>query len=402
MIQRRSVLLALSTLFLFQFIFSCEAEQRQRPELAYERSNPSDNSSRFPYLYTPDGETLYMSWLTRIEEQVASVEFARYRDGIWETPRTVAVGTMIPLQWKDEPMLRPDVEEQPLFYWLRRRDGEPPVLLPQLSFPAGEERRWSQVTPLPEPAATDHRYGSLVRIDQERLLLLWVDTAGSELLSSIIEGETAGEPETVIGELCPGQRPAAGESQRGPVLLLTRCEAGESPGLLLLRLDPETLLWGDPAELPADGARISLDAAASPAVAVAGEELMAAWFSEENGERSMHLHYSSDGGESFGQSVHAETGPDAGRVRLAASEGSGFHAVWMERQGSLSAVRYRSFLQGEPRDGPVRIGTTDTGIESGFPALAVLGQGVMFAWTQTEPFYRVRTAFYRFDTVAEP
>jgi len=50
---------------------------------------------------------------------------------------------------------------------------------------------------------------------------------------------------------------------------------------------------------------------------------------------------------------------------------------------------------------PIQVGITSSGRRSGFPRMALMNDGVLFAWTQTAPIIKVRTANISFEQIEQ-
>lgn len=392
--------------FLFLFLSGlmlagCENEERQRPVLQFDRSNPAGNGSRYPDLLTPDGETLYMSWVTRIEEGVSTVEYTRYRDGVWLDPRPLYVGTDLDPGWINRPSMELLQNEEPYVQWVRRIDSDPPatevhVAIPEVSYGT----RHSLHT---EGRTMVRQAPSITRLGEDRILTWWLEhPAGSdevshsrgELRSAVIDpGGTVSDVQSVHESLQSCGAASLVGSETGPVGAIW-LQGEQGCKLSIVRYSESKGTWAEP--VPIDSFR------PSGAEQVPGVPVIHAWSGQlavgrvvENGDESQ-IRILQSGSESTvdAEPVLIPVRRAADRLVMASAPDGSLYLVWMAPRGEFADLYLTRIEDGEVRGEPIRIGATDAADFSGKPAVAAMNNVLVVAWTQTDPFYQVRTIHY--------
>jgi hypothetical protein len=402
-------------LLLLPFLLTgCNGEQRQRAQLDFGTTNPAETGSRFPYLYSDDGETVFMSWLARIDEEYFALEYSSLVDGSWEDPGLVHVGHDFFANWADFPSIVSLSGEPVAAHWLKKIDGGPYAYNVQISFPDETMNRWNHNTPHDDGTPTEHGFVSMLPLDRESVLAIWLDGRHTEhrahdeysdfdqamtLRSAIVHRDGTVEAERVIDEaVCDCCQTDLIAVDGGAVAVYRDRTEGEIRDISLVRYDFETHEWSEPIRVHNDNWEIAGCPVNGPRVAYSGDQIAVAWYTEaDENERRILIATSSDHGETFATPLQINQGYAMGRVDIDAAPDGTFYVSWMEQQNDLARIYLRKTDGNEMLTLPVLIGSTDTGRSSGFPRLVALNDGIMLAWTQTAPFYRLRTAFYQYQ-----
>lgn len=130
-----------------------------------------------------------------------------------------------------------------------------------------------------------------------------------------------------------------------------------------------------------------------PRVVARGKTLAVAWHTEAGGKPRVQFARSTDGGESFEESIVIDDVDPLGRADVA-SFGEGRHAVcWLGRIDSKRAqVRVRLVAADGAPGPPANVAQVPAARASGFPRMAAHGESILIAWTDPTAGYRVRTA----------
>ncbi len=163
--------------------------------------------------------------------------------------------------------------------------------------------------------------------------------------------------------------------------------AGEIRDISFVRFDGNN--WSGPTPLSSDGWRIGACPVNGPALAVNGESLSAAWFTQANDEPRVWLKRSADFGETFGDLIRIDEGDPLGRVDTMLLDDGSTIVAWLERSGDEAVVVARRVVADQPGP-PLELGRTAAHRESGFPRLATDGSSVWAAWTETSRPTRIR------------
>jgi hypothetical protein len=406
----RTIVFAILSLMIF---ITCNDDERQRPVFEFTVSNPAESGSRFPYLYSEDGETVVMSWLSRIDEGMFGLEYATRTDGRWQEPQMIRMGHDFFTNWADFPSVVSKEGEVVAAHWLKKIEGGPYAYDVQISFPAVGERHWNHITPHDDGTPTEHGFVSMIALDKESVLAIWLDGRHTEhrahdeyadmdqamtLRSAIVHRDGAVENERVIDDaVCDCCQTDLVKVDGGAIAVYRDRHEGEIRDISVARYDFESGEWSEPVTVHEDGWQISGCPVNGPRAAADGNNVAVVWYTEagEN-EKKVLAAVSDDGGETFNSPMILNTGFPMGRVDIDVAPDGSFYASWMERGDNLARIFLRKIEDGELKTDVILVGNTSLDRNSGFPRIAALNDGIMLAWTQTEPVYRVRTAFYNY------
>ncbi len=118
------------------------------------------------------------------------------------------------------------------------------------------------------------------------------------------------------------------------------------------------------------------------------------WFTEADGSRRVQLATSDDNGATFSDPIILSEDSTMGRVDLSVADDGTVYTSWLSTQDDNGFVMMRSVSNDGSLGEPIRVGITSSSRRSGFPRMASTEDGLLFAWTQTDPRILVRTAIF--------
>ncbi len=408
----------IATFFLFAFIlFGCEQE-RQQPAFEFNINNPAEMGSQYPNLYLDDSGATTMSWLSAIEEDIYAIEFSTYTNGRWSVPRTVDINQNYFVNWADFPSVVSKNGEVVAAHWLRKIGGGPYAYNVNIAFPAVEARRWTEpITPHRDSTATEHGFVSMEPLDENRVLAIWLDGRKTEgrdhaeyddpekamtLRSAEVSRdgtlENEREIDAMICDCCQTDMIMA--NGRALAVYRDRTE-DEIRDISIVRYDLETGGWSDPVPVHQDGWQISGCPVNGPRIDSNGELTAVVWYTEADDDPAVKLAISTDGGESFNEPVVVAREHTLGRADLLIGDDGQIYASWLAGMEGRGYVMARSVSAEGELGEPIRVGLTSSSRRSGFPRMSAAEDGLILAWTQTEPLIRVRTALVRYDYLSQ-
>lgn len=398
-------------------VFGCERE-RQQPAFEFNINNPAEMGSQFPNLYLDDSGATTMSWLSAIEEDIYAIEFSTYLDGRWTVPRTVDINQNYFTNWADFPSVVAKDGGVVAAHWLRKIDGGPYAYNVNITFPAEEARRWTEpVTPHRDGTATEHGFVSLEPLDEDRVLAIWLDGRNTEgrghseyddpekamsLRSAEVsrDGSLVNEREidAMICDCCQTDMVIA--NGKAMAVYRDRTE-DEIRDISIASYDLSTGEWADPVPVHDDGWQIYGCPVNGPRIDANGDLTAVIWYTEADDDPVVKLAISTDGGESFNEPVVAAREHALGRADLLVGDDGQIYASWLAGIEGRGYVMLRSVSAEGELGEPVRVGITSSSRRSGFPRMSTSEDGLILAWTQTEPLIRVRTALVRYDYLSQ-
>jgi hypothetical protein len=162
----------------------------------------------------------------------------------------------------------------------------------------------------------------------------------------------------------------------------------------IARYSSEAGDWSEPKPVHNDGWQIQACPVNGPRIVSNGNSVAVAWYTEANGNPAIYLARSDDGGETFLEPVliaGADLNP-AGRIDLLITPESQIFVSWLQEDAGNGYVIVTEIEADGTVGNQVHAGTTSSSRSSGFPRIVQYNDSILVAWTQTEPFLRVRTA----------
>ena len=170
--------------------------------------------------------------------------------------------------------------------------------------------------------------------------------------------------------------------------------ANEIRDIKTARYDAESGSWSEPVSVHDDGWQIMACPVNGPRVVANENQVAVAWFTGEGENPRVLVAKSTDGGRSFGEPVQMPQSESRvlGRVDLAMTEDGSVYVSWLQEFEDSGYVMMSQISPDNSVSDPQTVGVTDSSRSSGFPRIALVDDSLIFAWTQTEPILRIRTA----------
>jgi len=399
------------SLVLYILIFTSCAENLQQPVYRFSINNPAETGSRFPDLTQDESGTIYMSWLTSIEEEIYALRYSKYGDNGWEYPETVMVDTDFFVNWADFPSVIGRNGEAFAAHRLKKKEGGPYSYDVELLFKNSETRRWDQtVVPHRDQTPTEHGFVSLEPGKDGSLFAVWLDgrqTADRDHdeyddISKAMTFRSAeispdGEitrPRVIDAAVCDCCQTDLTRIEDGYLAVYRDRSEDEIRDIKIARYSSETGEWSEPKAVHNDGWQIQACPVNGPRIVSNGNNVAVAWYTEANGSPAIYLARSDDGGETFEEPVLIadETLNPVGRVDLLMTPEGQVFVSWLQADAGNGYVILTEVEADGTVGNQVHAGTTSSSRSSGFPRIVQHNDSILVAWTQTEPFLRVRTA----------
>lgn len=362
-------------------------------------SSPAGVRSGEPRL-EPDGrDGLILSWLEPVGDARWALRFDRIDDGGgWRGTRTVVERDDLFVNWADVPGVWPDGEGGFFAFWLQRGGAGGYDYGVRVARSTDGGGSWSRGRWLHDDRSpVEHGFVAPVRAEGGAVGAVWLDgrrfvasatgpaTEEMALRTRWIDpaGPEGGSEILLDGRTCDCCPTDAAPVQGGAVVVYRDRSADEIRDIYRVRLVDGR--WTDPAPVHRDGWRIEACPVNGPAVAAEGRRVAAAWFTAAADEPSVLVAFSNDAGESFGAPVRVDGGNPAGRADVVLLDDGSAVVSWIERRGVGRAelVARRVDPDGSLH-GPSVVAPSSGERASGFPRMARLGDGLLFAWTHTD------------------
>ncbi len=191
-----------------------------------------------------------------------------------------------------------------------------------------------------------------------------------------------------VCECCPT---TAAMTSEGPVVAYRDRSNDEVRDIYVARLANGK--WTTPQPVHKDNWQIAACPVNGPMLRARDRNVVLAWFTGKNDVGHAYVAFSTDAARSFAPPVQLDGGAAVGRVDVALLPDGTAIATWIESatQGASFAARR---VDASGRTSPIVIVSDIAGARtSGYPRVAVHGEELVFAWTETlAGKARVRTA----------
>lgn len=367
---------------------------------------PAPPGSAQPQLFAAADGSLLLSWLEPGGEGLTSFRVARYDTGRWSEPSTISEGADFFINWADVPSVVQLRGGRLAAHWLQKIGPDTYAYDVKLRTSDDGGRTWSAtITPHRDGTRTEHGFASLFDAPDGALGLVWLD--GRDMKSGHdAHGAGAGAMTlryTTLGadghlgaeallddrvcECCPT---SAVRTSRGILVAYRNRAEGEIRDIFVTRLEGGR--WTTGVAVHRDNWQMPACPVNGPSLAAEGDRVSLAWFTAESDAPRVMLARSNDGGATWGRPVRVDEGVPLGRIGTVMLPDGAVLVGWIEFRDDGS----RFLARRVGPDGAVGPAFTVSDISSerasGYPRLALSGERVYFAWTETKPVRRVRVA----------
>ncbi len=397
-------------LFMLLMMNAC-SEDLQQPAFEYNIGNPAVVGSQYPNLHVDNTGMVTMSWISKIEEDFYAVELATFNDGSWSQPRTVNTSRDYFVNWADFPSAVSRDGDVVAAHWLRKIEGGPYAYNVNLVFPEEQARRWTDpITPHLDGTATEHGFVSMEPLTNDRVLAVWLDGRNTEgrghdeysdpdksmtiRSAEVSRDGTINRKREIDGMVCDCCQTDLILTDDSAYVVYRGRTQDEIRDIYISRYDLESGEWNEPVKVHDDGWQINGCPVNGPRIDANGDKISVAWFTGADDSRKVHVVTSDDRGETFSEPEVISNDRLTGRADVVVSRDDDVYVSWLEERDEIGDVMMKKI--GEENQS-VRVGITSSSRRSGFPRMAETAEGILFAWTQTDPLVRVRTAFVPYD-----
>ncbi|HSK04667.1 MAG TPA: sialidase family protein [Kofleriaceae bacterium] len=355
---------------------------------------PAADGAASPNLVAAGGAVL-ATWLepTDAARKVHRLRFARLSEGRWDPAVTIAEGPALVANWADVPSVARQDDGTLVAHWAEKAAAPAPhaydVVLARSTDGGATWRRLG--APHRDGTATEHGFVSLVP-DGDATLALWLDgramahgAEGATALRAARVGAAIGEEQVVDDRVCDCCSTSALRTPDGPVVIYRDRSADELRDPAVSRRTGGA--WSAPRPAHADGWQITGCPVNGPALAGAGREVVAAWFTLAGQRATVRVAFSADAGATFERPIEVDaprgTRAPIGRVDVAVAADRPGEAIvsWVAADGDGGRLLVRRIARDRRRGPELELTPVDIARGGGFPELELLGEVLVVAWT---------------------
>jgi hypothetical protein len=358
--------------------------------------SPAGPSSAQPQLSVSKRGVL-LSWIER-KGQTATLRFAERTASGWSKARDVASGADWFVNWADVPSVVRLTGGTLVAHWLQKSGPDTYAYDVRLSYSANDGATWSRsFMPHSDGTKTEHGFASLFEMPGGGLGLVWLDGramkpqsghgdhgaggAMSVRFASFDKAWTQTSEAPVDLRVCECCPTAAAMTSDGPIAAFRNRSDDEVRDIYLSRLDGGK--WTEPSPVHRDGWKINACPVNGPMLSARGRTVAIAWFTAKDDVGRAFIAFSQDAGRTFGTPIRLDDAGALGRVDVELTSDGAAVASWIEFADQRAQFRIRRIDASGARSNSVTASSLASGRASGYPRIALHGDEVVLAWTDS-------------------
>ncbi|SUZ77554.1 uncharacterized protein METZ01_LOCUS30408, partial [marine metagenome] len=363
--------------------------------------------SSAPHLATDVDDLVVLSWLEP-HDASTSLRYSTFERDEWATSSVVATGSNWFVNWADFPSVTPISRTRWSAHWLVRQPAGGFAYDVEIARSIDAGVTWSESEkPHHDGTPSEHGFVSLASY-QDELIAVWLDgremvegqhgsdetTAGGMTLrsASVAMGKPFQNSQLVDDLVCDCCQTDIAIADSGPILVYRDRNRDEIRDIYVSRLLDGR--WETGRSIFQDTWQIGGCPVNGPAIAAYNGAVVIAWYTEANSTPLVRMIRSDDDGRSFGSPVMIDANSPVGRVDIDFLDGGDAVVSWMGKNDRDEGALLWRVISNTGRLGPLRTVTRmSTRRNAGFPQMSRVGDGLLFAWTDTSrDASRIRTA----------
>lgn len=360
--------------------------------VAKELPSPAGKGSLTPYIYSA-GERLVLSWQQQAKNGV-EMHVAGWKSASWSPAHTIVAGAPLFHNWADFPSILVLTDGSLAAHWLQKSGPNNYSYDTMVSVSRNDGLNWSApVKPHHDRPGNEHGFASLVPLDQNRFMCVWLDSRNfknhddeedkrneMQLMAGVYQSgkfsaETILDPRT-----CDCCQTTAVRTPDGVFVAYRDRSEKDIRDISYVRYSHGK--WSAPKVLYPDDWEITGCPVNGPAAAVLNQRLIVAWFTAADDKPRVKAILSNNGGKTFGKVFRIDEGNPTGRVDAKFLPDGSAVVSWVENSETTGArVQVRRVFKDGTLDTPLVVTQANTDRAGGFPRMARYKNGVMLAWT---------------------
>ena len=337
-----------------------------------------------------------LSWIERVGT-TTSLKFAEQTASGWTAPMTAASGPDWFLSYADVPSVMRMTDGTLVAQWLEATDAFIDAYNLQLSYSKDDGETWAPpFMPHDDGTTTQHRFASLV----EMAAGIWGHLARWTQQRIRLRRSGDRDDDAAVCLVRRGLAADCGYRDRPPgVRVLFHDGVMTSDGVVAAFRDLQPMddhdirdigvsrlgggAWTPTAIVSPDHWMRNLCPVNGPMLSARGRDVAAAWFTVKDNQGQAYAAFSNDAGRTWGTPIRLDDGGSLGRVDVEMLEDGSAVATWVEYAEGLSDFRLRLVDPSGERSEAFTVTGVSAGRASGFPRVALSGDELVFAWSES-------------------
>lgn len=379
-------------IFLFAAVISAcsisDKKSTQQVAITY-IDTPATTPSGEPYLFTDQNDNTFLSWIEE-EEGKYFLKFSKLEMGKWSAPRVISSGENWFVNWADYPLIAANGQKLIAHYLGKSGEGTFAYDV-MLTTSQDEGNTWSVPKSVHDDAKqAEHGFVSLLPYG-DNFLVVWLDGRNTvmegmehheghhgqmSIRAAIVDKQGVKSNEWELdNRTCDCCQTSTVLTDNGPVVIYRDRSDEEIRDMSIVRFVNGQ--WTEPTTIYADNWKIAGCPVNGPRVSASGNTLAITWFSSPEGNASVRVIFSTDGGATFGEPVKLDEGKAIGRVDVVMLDNDNAMVSWMEGS-EIKAVKVN---RNGSKDSSMTIASSSDARSSGFPQMTKSGNKLIYAWT---------------------
>jgi hypothetical protein len=364
-------------------------------------ANPAALGAQSPRFAVLPAGAILMSWVEPVPDGHA-LKYGVLRDGRWTHKGEAARGNDWFVNWSDFPSVVPIDESFWVAHWLVNKDGENTYhydIAISVSRDAGIT--WSAPRPPYRSATAQYGFATIFPVHGSAGVI-WLDgrdrrkrDRGGKSVFTLryarIHRDGSMDSEQIIdSSTCTCCWTTVSVTPTGPVAAWRGRTENEIRDHRVARLLGDK--WSAPTPLGKEGWEIDGCPVNGPMLSARGMQVAAAWFTAQGDRPRVNAAFSTDGGQSFGQTMEVDGKNPTGRVGLGWIDDRTAVISWVTAP-DLATMKSHLVLRKLYTDGSssrlIRLAEISAGRDSGVPQMVADGSNFLFSWTGEAPDHGV-------------
>ena len=351
------------------------------------------NSSEPQFVASPGG--LVLSWVER-DGKTTYLKYSERSGSGWTSPVTAASGDDWFLSYADVPSVMKLSNGTYVAQWLQQVDPFLEAYNLRLSYSRDGGRTWApSFLPHHDNTRTQHGFASFVELPGSTAGVIWLDGRNSEFdfddpdtgtmtlrYAAFDANWTQTADVEIDHNVCECCQTSAVPTADGIVTAFRDRSAEEVRDIAVSRLDGSK--WTNPTPVFNDNWKLDICPVNGPSLAARGRNVAVAWFTVKNDAGQAYAAFSSDAGRTWGTPIRLDDRGSLGRVDIELLEDGSALASWVEYAEGAADFRVRRIDPAGAKSGAINVAPVSGGRASGFPRMAIQGETVLFAWTDSD------------------
>ena len=385
------------------------AAATQLPITIQASTSPAGVDSREPELSATSNGHIILSWVEKVGDKRYALRFASRDKDNWSKASTISEGENWFVNWADFPSVIALADGSLAAHWLVKSASSTYAYDVNIARSKDGGKTWGKpVVPHTDKTQTEHGFVSLIALPDGRAGAIWLDgrnlkdvkDEGDEhtplpvsmtLRYAAIDADGKLSDETQLDErVCECCQTSAALTSEGAIAVYRDRSDKEVRDIYTVSRQQGS--WSAPRAVHADNWEINGCPVNGPSVSADGRRVAVAWYTGANDSPRVKAAFSTDAGATFGEPIQVDDGETLGRVDVLLLPDGSALVCWLAGNAEGGAIKVRRVQPDGSLGEPAVIAKTDISRSSGFPRMALLGDVVLFAWTEFgKPSY-VRTA----------